>query len=158
MDFETSRRRFVALLSSELASAQIERNALAQTQPSSSPTLKPEAKDVLIWFERPASEWAAVLPVGNGRIGAMVFDTVQQERIALNEDTLWSGAPRDWNNPDAKNHLPAIRKLILEQKDYQAADHECRRMQGPYNQAYQPLGDLLIDFSIRIRSITIAAN
>jgi alpha-L-fucosidase 2 len=146
MDFETSRRRFIALLSSALASAQIERNALAQTQPSSSPTLKPEAKDVLIWFERPASEWAAALPVGNGRIGAMVFGTVQQERIALNEDTLWSGGPSDWNNPDAKNHLPVIRKLILGQKDYQSADHECRRMQGPYNQAYQPLGDLLIDF------------
>ena len=60
--------------------------------------------------------------------------------------TLWSGAPSDWNNPDAKNHLPAIRKMILEQKDYQGADRECRRMQGPYNQAYQPLGDLLIDF------------
>ena len=76
----------------------------------------------------------------------MVFGTVQQERIALNEDTLWSGGPRDWNNPDAKNHLPVVRKLVLEQQDYQAADHACRRMQGPYNQAYQPLGDLLIDF------------
>ena len=47
---------------------------------------------MLIWFEQPAPEWAAALPVGNGRIGAMVFGTVQQERIALNEDTLWSGA------------------------------------------------------------------
>ncbi|WP_260737638.1 glycoside hydrolase family 95 protein [Tunturiibacter lichenicola] len=146
MDFETSRRRFVALLSSALVSTQIERNAFDQTQPSSSPSLNPEAKDVLIWFEQPAPEWAAALPVGNGRIGAMVFGTVQQERIALNEDTLWSGAPSDWNNPDAKNHLSAVRKLVLEQKDYQAADLECRRMQGPYNQAYQPLGDLLIDF------------
>ncbi len=101
----------------------------------------------MIWFEQPAPEWAAALPVGNGRIGAMVFGTVQQERIALNEDTLWSGSPRDWNNPDAKNHLPVVRKLVLEQQDYQAADHECRRMQGPFNQAYQPLGDLLIDFA-----------
>jgi len=149
MDFETSRRRFIALLSSALASTQIPRSASAQTQHSSSPMLKPEAKDVSIWFENPASEWAAALPVGNGRIGAMVFGTVLQERIALNEDTLWSGGPSDWNNPDAKNHLPVIRKLILEQRDYQGADHECRKMQGPYNQAYQPVGDLLIEFEHR---------
>ena len=92
MDFETSRRRFIALLSSALASTQIKRKALARTQPSSSSTLKPEAKDVLIWFEQPAPEWAAALPVGNGRIGAMVFGTVNRwERMALNEDAVvWS--------------------------------------------------------------------
>jgi alpha-L-fucosidase 2 len=147
MDFETTRRRFITLFSSALASTQIKRSALAEMQPSSPPALKTKARDVLIWFEQPASEWAAALPVGNGRIGATVFGTVQRERIALNEDTLWSGSPRDWNNPDAKNHLPVIRKLVLEQQDYQAADHECRKMQGPFNQAYQPLGDLLIDFA-----------
>jgi alpha-L-fucosidase 2 len=139
MDFETSRRRFIALLSSVLAATQIQRSALAQTQPSVSPALKPEAIDPTIWFEQAAPEWAAALPVGNERIGGMVFGTVQQERIALNEDTLWSGEPRDWNNPDAKSHLSTIQKLVLEQKDYQTADHECRKMQGPYNQAYQPL-------------------
>jgi len=147
MDFETTRRRFITLFSSALASTQIKHRALAETPTYSSPTQKAEAKDVLIWFEQPAPEWAAALPVGNGRIGAMIFGTVQQERITLNEDTLWSGGPRDWNNPDAKNHLPVVRKLVLDQKDYQAADRECRRMQGPYNQAYQPLGDLLIDFA-----------
>jgi alpha-L-fucosidase 2 len=147
MDFETTRRRFVTLFSSALASTRIKSSALAEMQPSSPPALKTEARDVLIWFEQPASEWAAALPVGNGRIGATVFGTVQRERIALNEDTLWSGGPRGWNNPDAKNHLLVVRKLVLEQQDYQAADHECRRMQGPFNQAYQPLGDLLIDFA-----------
>ena len=146
MDFETTRRRFITLFSSALASTQMKRSALAETRSYSSATLKTQARDVLIWFEQPAAEWAAALPVGNGRIGAMVFGTVQQERIALNEDTLWSGSPRDWNNPDAKNHLPIVRKLVLEQQDYQAADRVCRRMQGPFNQAYQPLGDLLIDF------------
>ena len=55
--------------------------------------------------------------------------------------------PSDWNNPGARNHLPVVRKLLLEDKDYQAADTECRNMQGPFNQAYQPLGDLLIDFT-----------
>ncbi len=66
------------------------------------------------------------------------------ERIALNEDTLWSGAPSDWNNPEAKDHLPIVRKYVIEERDYQAADRECGKMQGPFNQAYQPVGDLLI--------------
>lgn len=146
MNFETTRRRFITLLSSVVASTQIKRSAFAEAPPLSSPELKPKASDVLIWFEHPAAEWAAALPVGNGRIGAMVFGTVQQERIALNEDTLWSGGPTDWNNPAAKNHLPVVRKLVLEGKNYEAADRECRGMQGPYNQAYQPFGDLMIDF------------
>jgi alpha-L-fucosidase 2 len=143
--FETTRRRFVALLGSMFASPRISAGAFAQTPPSSA--LKAPAKDVLIWFTQPAPEWAAALPVGNGRIGAMVFGGVQQERVALNEDTLWSGGPTDWNNPNARNHLQVVRKLLLEQKDYQAADTECRNMQGPFNQAYEPVGDLLIDFS-----------
>jgi alpha-L-fucosidase 2 len=145
MNFKTSRRRFIALLGSTVASTQVKRSAFAETQASSG-EMKPAANDVLIWFNQAAPEWADALPVGNGRIGAMVFGGIQQERIALNEDTLWSGSPRNWNNPDAKNHLPIIRKLVLEDKDYQAADAECRYMQGPYNQAYQPVGDLLIDF------------
>ena len=151
MHFETTRRRFLALLGSLLTYTRINSSALAQTRASaaenSKPGLKPPAGDVLIWFEQAAPEWAAALPVGNGRIGAMVFGGVAQERIALNEDTLWSGGPSNWNNPDAKNHLPVVRKLLLDEKDYQAADAECRFMQGPYNQAYQPLGDLLIDFA-----------
>jgi alpha-L-fucosidase 2 len=145
MHFETTRRRFIALLSSLIAFPQTKAVALAK---SATPTrLKSAAPDVLLFFTQPAPEWAAALPVGNGRIGAMVFGGVNQERIALNEDTLWSGGPTDWNNPDAKSHLPVVRQLLLQQKDYQGADAECRNMQGPYNQAYQPVGDLLIDFA-----------
>jgi alpha-L-fucosidase 2 len=146
MRFETTRRRFIALLSSLVALPQTKSLAWAQTRRPRAPGLRPPAADVLLWFTEAAPEWAAALPVGNGRIGAMVFGSVSQERIALNEDTLWSGGPTDWNNPDAKNHLPVVRRLLLEQKDYQSADAECRYMQGPYNQAYQPAGDLLIDF------------
>ena len=149
MFFQTTRRHFLALLSGLLA-AKTKPAAWAQPAASAtrSPGLKPPAADVFIWFEQPAPEWAAALPVGNGRIGGMVFGGVAQERIALNEDTLWSGSgPSDWNNPDAKAHLPVVRKLLLQDKDYQGADAECRFMQGPYNQAYQPVGDLLIDFN-----------
>ncbi len=104
--------------------------------------LKP---DTILFMESPAAMWQDALPVGNGRMGAMVFGGARSERIALNDDTLWSGAPRDWNNPGAKQHLPIVRKLVLVDKNYQAADAECRKMEGPWNQSYEPLGDLLID-------------
>jgi alpha-L-fucosidase 2 len=100
-----------------------------------------------LWFAQPAKEWSEALPVGNGRLGAMVFGGYSTERLALNEDTLWSGGPRDWNNPEAKEHLPVVRKYVLEDQNYHAADQECRKMQGPYNQAYEPLGDLLLKFA-----------
>ena len=147
MHFEITRRRFIAWLSSLMVFSKTGGAAWAQSRLPASPGLKSPARDVLIWFSQAAPEWAAALPVGNGRIGAMVFGGVEQERIALNEDTLWSGGPSDWNNTNAKKHLPVVRKLLLEDKNYQAADTECRYMQGPYNQAYQPLGDLLIDFA-----------
>jgi alpha-L-fucosidase 2 len=146
MHLKTTRRRFLALLSSVLAATQLKRNAFAKAPDASLSTLKPAANDVLIWFKQPAAQWADALPVGNGRLGGMVFGGQNQERIALNEDTLWSGSPRDWNNPEAKKHLPVVRELVLQRKDYKAADLQCRFMQGPYNQAYQPFGDLLIDF------------
>ncbi len=84
----------------------------------------------MLWYTRPAEKWTDALPVGNGRLGAMVFGGVTAERLQLNDDTLWSGAPRDWNNPDAKQRLPEVRRLVLEQEDYQAADRVCRKMQG----------------------------
>jgi len=96
-------------------------------------------------MQTPAAQWADALPLGNGRLGAMVFGEPLKERIALNEDTLWAGQPRDTTNPDAKNHLPIVRKLVLQDKNYVAADKECQKMQGPENFAYEPLGDLHIE-------------
>ncbi len=77
----------------------------------------------------------------------MVFGGVNEERLQLNEDTLWSGSPRDWNNPRASEALPEIRRLVLEEKKYKEADAACRKMQGPYNESYQPLGNLRLKFS-----------
>jgi alpha-L-fucosidase 2 len=101
--------------------------------------------DLRLWYERPATSWVEALPLGNGRLGAMVFGGVARERLQLNDDTLWSGGPRDWDNPRARELLPEVRRLIAA-GDYPAADELCRGMQGPYNQSYQPLGDLLISF------------
>ncbi len=103
---------------------------------------QPEAP--LLWYRRPALLWSEALPIGNGRLGAMVFGGVQAERLQLNEDTLWSGAPRDWNNPDAKSQLADVRRLVLEQADYVAADAACKKMQGPYTESYLTLGYLAV--------------
>ncbi|KRE47052.1 glycoside hydrolase family 95 protein [Paenibacillus sp. Soil522] len=96
-----------------------------------------------IQFHSPAVYWVEALPVGNGRLGAMVFGGIEKERIALNEDTLWSGYPRDWNNPGAKAALPNVRELIAQEK-YEEADRLCKEMMGPYTQSYLPFGDLNI--------------
>ena len=92
----------------------------------------------------PPSNGAAPCRWEMAALGAMVFGGYSTERLALNEDTLWSGFPRDWNNPSAKEHLPVVRKFVLKEQNYHAADEECRKMQGPYNQAYEPLGDLTL--------------
>ncbi|MBY0145039.1 glycosyl hydrolase family 95 catalytic domain-containing protein [Neobacillus niacini] len=92
-----------------------------------------------------AKTWNEALPIGNGRLGAMIFGGVCEEHLQLNEDTLWSGAPKDCNNPQAKELLPKVRKLLLDEK-YEEADHLCKEMLGPYTQSYLPLGDLYIHF------------
>lgn len=98
-----------------------------------------------LWYQQPAQVWEEALPIGNGRMGAMVFGGLQTERLQLNEDTLWSGGPRNWNNPQAREILPQVRRVLLEDENYHEADALCLKMQGPYNESYQPLGDLYLD-------------
>ena len=104
----------------------------------------PERGETVLWYRQPASIWSEALPVGNGRLGAMVFGGVGTERLQLNEDTLWSGHPKDWNNPDAKKYLPIVRHLVLDEGKYVEADDACKHMQGPYNESYLPLGNLYV--------------
>ena len=104
--------------------------------------------DNTLWFRQPAAHWTEALPLGNGRLGSMVFGGVAEERIQLNEDTLWSGAPHDYNRSGAADHLTEIRKLIDEEKFEEAKQLGDREMLGiPSSQAtYQPLGDLKLAF------------
>jgi alpha-L-fucosidase 2 len=99
-----------------------------------------------LWYREPATQWVSALPIGNGRLGAMIYDGVTNELLQLNEATLWSGGPRDWNNPGAQQVLPQVRAAVFA-GDFAKADRLCREMQGPYNESYQPLGDLRLDFS-----------
>ena len=100
-----------------------------------------------LWYTQPATQWAEALPVGNGRLGAMVYGGIEQERMQLNEDTLWSGGPHCYDNPDAYGHLATVREL-LERGEYAEAEATAERMLGihKYQQAYMPLGDLFLDF------------
>ena len=71
------------------------------------------ASSSILFYTHPAREWNQALPLGNGRLGAMVFGNVAGERIQLNENTLWMGGPRDTNNPDALKHLAEVRRLLF---------------------------------------------
>jgi len=101
---------------------------------------------LVLWYRQPARKWNEALPIGNGRLGGMVFGGSCEERIQLNEDTLWSGYPKDTLNYDAINHLDEVRRLIFERKYSEAQDIIGSKMLGPWNQSYQPLGDLHVLF------------
>ncbi|KAG0557430.1 hypothetical protein KC19_11G129500 [Ceratodon purpureus] len=101
--------------------------------------------ELLVESFEPAVNWNEALPLGSGRLGAMVFGGVKSELVQLNEDTLWSGGPRDWNNPKCLETLPTVRKLVMDGK-YAEATSEATKMLGPDPQVYQPLGDLKLEF------------
>ncbi len=104
--------------------------------------------DLKLWYERPASKWVEALPLGNGRLGAMVFGRVKQERLQLNEDRLWAGSPYDPNNPEALAALPAVRQLIDQGEYKQAQDLVSKSMMArPLSEMpYGTAGDVFLDF------------
>jgi alpha-L-fucosidase 2 len=109
----------------------------------------PPSSNLSLWYRKPAdTEWVRALPVGNGRLGAMVFGGVVNERLQLNEDTLWAGAPYDPVNPDAKDALPEVRRLLLAGQYADAARLASQKvMATPLAQMpYQTLGDLMMTF------------
>jgi alpha-L-fucosidase 2 len=100
----------------------------------------------ILWFEEPASFFEEALPLGNGRIGVMVYGGIPSEHILLNEETLWAGGPVDPDmNPGAIDYLPKVREALFH-GDYPLADKTIRNMQGKFSQSFLPLGDLYIDF------------
>src|SRR6478609_1050001 len=84
-----------------------------------------------LWYDKPAATWTDAVPIGNGRLGAMVFGGVQHELIQLNESTLWSGGPVRTNvNPGAYENLLLARKALFEEEDYTKAYEFAKKMQG----------------------------
>jgi alpha-L-fucosidase 2 len=137
LDFVASRRDFLASVPLALSVAQMARADESGASPS----------DLLLWYRQAAGEWTEALPIGNGRLGAMVFGGLAEERLQLNEDTLWTGCPKKWNNPDAQKYLPIVRRLVMDEEKYVEADAACQHMQGPYNESYEPVGNLRIKFA-----------
>ena len=100
-----------------------------------------------VWFKKPARIWKKALPLGNGYMGAMVFGGVRQERIALNDCTLWSGYPKDQTNSESLKYLDEVRQLVFDGK-CKDADKLCmEKLCGDYHEAFLPLGDIYIKFS-----------
>jgi alpha-L-fucosidase 2 len=100
--------------------------------------------DLSLWYTKPAKDWNEALPIGNGRLGAMVFGRVEDELIQLNEQTLWTGGPVDPNpNPEAPKYLPLVRDALFKDSIKQAVQL-LQKMQGPNTQMYQPFGDIKI--------------
>jgi alpha-L-fucosidase 2 len=101
----------------------------------------------ILFYEKKAKYFEQALPVGNGRIGGLVFGNLKKERIALNEDSLWSGYPKDNNKKDAYKYLDEVRQAIFN-KDYQKAKDTLNRdMHGHWSEAYLPFGDLIIEYA-----------
>ena len=101
-----------------------------------------------LWYRQPAENWTEALPVGNGRLGAMVFGGVESEHIQFNEETLWSGVPRDYSHKGASKYLDKIRQLLFDGKQDEAHRLAMQEfMSTPLHQEkYQPFADMYIEF------------
>jgi len=101
-----------------------------------------------LWYDKPASIWEEALPIGNGRLGAMIFGESENETIQFNEETLWAGQPHDYANKGAHKYLNELRQLLWAGKQEEA--HQLGNehfMSQPFGQlCYQPFGDILLNF------------
>lgn len=107
------------------------------------------AKEHRLWYKQPAQNWNEALPIGNGRLGAMVFGGTSEERIQLNEETVWTRGPRYEDKKDAYKSIPEIQKLIFD-GNYVEAEKRCKEtlltQKKGHSSTYQTLGDLFIQF------------
>ncbi len=106
-------------------------------------------KTLRLWYRQPARDWNEALPVGNGRLAAMIFGGVETERIQLNEETVWAGEKRDRNNPEGAKSVPEIRRLLFAGKVKEAEALADKTMIATTRRMppYQTLGDLSLHFS-----------
>ena len=112
--------------------------------------VKSEENWLKIWMSSPAEKWENALPVGNGRLGAMIFGGIEKERLQLNEESVWAGRQLDFHNPQSLEGLKEVRKLLFEGKYVEAEKIAQEKIMGHKNydeiNSYQTLGDLILDF------------
>jgi alpha-L-fucosidase 2 len=147
MKRKISRRKFLqqtafAGAALPLASSKLAINA------KNSVAADPSRQPLVLWYEKPAEQWVEALPIGSGRLGAMIFGGTTSERLQINEDTLYGGGPYDPNNGEALKALPEARRLIFQGKYKQANDLiGAKMMAHPIKQMpYEPVGDLQLEF------------
>jgi alpha-L-fucosidase 2 len=137
-----TRRQF--LRDAAISGAVLARHGRLQAWPAKTAE---ESAGPVLFFEQPAATWPDALPVGNGRLGAMVFGNPAHERLQLNEETVWDGERRDRNNPQA-GRTPEVRALLMSGRVHEAEALAAEVMMGvPVRlPVYQTLGDLWLDF------------
>ena len=108
----------------------------------------PNPGTLSLWYDRPASRWEEALPLGNGRLGVMVYGGCGREELQLNEETIWAGGPHNNVNPAAREALPEVRRLIFEGRYKEAFDlcDENFSLHASHGMPYQTAGSLLLDF------------
>src|SRR5689334_14343474 len=103
-----------------------------------------------LWYDHPSGKtWENALPIGNGRLGAMVYGNVDTETVQLNENTVWSGSPNRNDNPDALASLPEMRKLIFDgkQKEAEKLANKTIVSKTSFGQMFEPVGNLQLTFN-----------
>ena len=110
--------------------------------------LQTQAQEYKLWYDRPAQVWTEALPLGNGRLGAMVFGNPAMEQLQLNEETIWAGRPNNNANPDALKYIPKVRELVFAGKYLEAQTLATEKVMAKTNSGmpYQSFGDLRIAF------------
>src|SRR3989442_507663 len=142
-----TRRKFLKQTAVASAALPLASGILRAAEQETAGASGPTNQRLVLWFEKPASQWVEALPIGNGRLGAMIFGGTASERLQLNEDTLYAGGPYDPNNRDALQALPEARQLIFAGK-YQEANNliGAKMMAHPIKQMpYEPVGDLKLE-------------
>ena len=106
-----------------------------------------QAQDHRLWYSKPAAHWLEALPVGNSKLGAMVYGGTGVETLQLNEETFWSGGPHENNSSESLEHLPEVQRLIFEGRERDAASLIDKYfVKGPHGMRYLPVGNIQLDF------------
>lgn len=106
-----------------------------------------QAQDHRLWYSKPAAHWLEALPVGNSKLGAMVYGGTEVETLQLNEETFWSGGPHENNSSESLEHLPEVQRLIFEGRERDAASLIDKYfVKGPHGMRYLPVGNIQLDF------------
>ena len=109
-----------------------------------------QAQEHRLWYSKPASHWLEALPIGNSKLGAMVYGGTEVETLQLNEETFWSGGPYENNSSESLEHLPDVRNLIFAGREKDAHQLiEKHFIKGPHGMRYLPVGNIQLNFGHR---------